>query len=242
MSLPLASTGFGFVAGLLSTLSPCVLPLLPLVLGPAMAVHRFGVVALAAGLVASFVGIGLFVATIGFAVGLDGEVFRSVSAAMLGIMGVVLLSEALQQQFAAATGGVSNAGDRLIQRLTPKGLGGQLVLGVLLGAVWSPCVGPTLGAASLLAAQGRDLLGVTSVMVAFGLGTAVPLLLVGSLSRQALMRWRGRMMSAGKAGKIMLGGGALAVAALILTGTDRALEAALVAASPAWLTDLTTRF
>jgi len=242
MSPPFASMGFGFVAGMLSTLSPCVLPLLPLVLGPAMTVHRLGVAALAAGLVTSFVGVGLFVATIGFSAGLDGDVFRSASAVLLGIMGVVLLSGALQQRFAVATSGVSNTGNRLIQRLTPTGLGGQFVLGLLLGAVWSPCVGPTLGAASVLAAQGRDLASVTSVMVAFGLGTAVPLLVVGSLSRQALMCWRGRMMSAGKTGKLILGGGALAVATLILTGADHALEGALVAASPAWLTDLTTRF
>jgi len=242
MSLPFASMGFGFVAGMLSTLSPCVLPLLPLVLGPAMAIHRLGVAALAAGLVTSFVGVGLFVATIGFSAGLDGDVFRSISAVLLGIMGVVLLSGVLQQRFAVAAGSVSNLGNRLIQRLTPTGLGGQFVLGLLLGAVWSPCVGPTLGAASVLAAQGRDLASVASVMVAFGLGTAVPLLVVGSLSRQALMRWRGRMMSAGKTGKLVLGGGALAVSVLILTGTDHVLEGALVAASPAWLTDLTTRF
>ncbi len=242
MSLAFASIGFGFVAGMLSTLSPCVLPLLPLVLGPAMAAHRLGVAALAAGLVTSFVGVGLFVSAIGFSAGLDGDVFRSVSAVLLGIMGVVLLSGALQRRFALAAGSVSDAGNCLIERLTPTGLGGQFVLGLLLGAVWSPCVGPTLGAASVLAAQGRDLASVGSVMVAFGLGTAVPLLVVGSLSRQALMRWRGRMMSAGKAGKLVLGGGALAVSALILTGTDRALEGALVAASPAWLTDLTTRF
>ncbi len=242
MSLPFASMGFGFVAGMLSTLSPCVLPLLPLVLGPAMAIHRLGVAALAAGLVTSFVGVGLFVATIGFSAGLDGDVFRVISAVLLGIMGVVLLSGVLQQRFAVAAGGVSNLGNRLIQRLTPTGLGGQFVLGLLLGAVWSPCVGPTLGAASVLAAQGRDLASVASVMVAFGLGTAVPLLVVGSLSRQALMRWRGKMMSAGKTGKMVLGGGALAVSALILTGTDHVLEGALVAASPAWLTDLTTRF
>ncbi len=242
MSPPFASMGFGFVAGMLSTLSPCVLPLLPLVLGPALAVHRLGVAALAGGLVTSFVGVGLFVATIGFSAGLDGDVFRSISAVLLGIMGAVLLSGALQQRFAVATSGVSNTGNRLIQRLMPTGLGGQFVLGLLLGAVWSPCVGPTLGAASVLAAQGRDLASVASVMVAFGLGTAVPLLVVGSLSREALMRWRGRMMSAGKTGKLILGGGALAVAALILTGADHALESVLVAASPAWLTDLTTRF
>ena len=242
MGLPLVSLGFGFVAGMLSTLSPCVLPILPLVLGPAMTVHRLGVVALTAGLVTSFVCVGLFVATIGFAAGLDGDVFRTISAVLLAVMGVVLLSGALQQRFAMAAGGVSNVGNRMIQRLTPTGLGGQYVLGLLLGAVWSPCVGPTLGAASLLAAQGRDLSSVASVMVAFGLGTAVPLLVVGSLSRQALLHWRGRMMGAGKTGKLVLGGGALAVAALILTGTDHMLEGALVAASPAWLTELTTRF
>ena len=238
----LASLGFGLVAGMLSTLSPCVLPILPLVLGPAMAVHRLGILALTAGLVTSFVCVGLFVATIGFAARLDGDVFRTIAAVLLGVMGVVLLSGALQQRIALAAGGVSTAGNRMIDRLAPQGLGGQYVLGLLLGAVWSPCVGPTLGAASVLAAQGRDLASVASVMVAFGLGTAVPLLVVGSLSRQALMRWRGRMMSAGKTGKLVLGGGALAVAALVLTGTDRVIEGALVAASPAWLTELTTRF
>jgi cytochrome c-type biogenesis protein len=242
MGLPFASVGFGFVAGVLSVLSPCVLPLLPLVLGPATAAHRLGLPALAAGLVASFVGVGLFVATIGFSIGLDGEVFRDASAVLLAALGAVLLSDALQRRFALATGGVSNLGNRMIARVTPEGLGGQFLLGALLGAVWSPCVGPTLGAASVLAAQGRDIASVAAVMGAFGLGTAVPLLLIGTLSREALGRWRGRLMGAGKAGKLVLGGAALAVAALILTGADRAIETALVAASPAWLTDLTTRF
>ena len=141
-----------------------------------------------------------------------------------------------------AAGSLSNAGSRLIARVTPTGVKGQFVVGVLLGAVWSPCVGPTLGAASVLAAQRENLLSVAAVMIAFGLGTAVPLLLVGSLSRTAMMRWRGKMMNAGRMGKLLLGGGAVAIAVLILTGADHALEAALVAASPAWLTDFTTRF
>lgn len=242
MALPIGSIGFGFLAGILSTLSPCVLPLLPLVLGPAVVAHRLGVPALAAGLVTSFVAVGLFVATIGFSIGLDGSVFRSISAVLLGLLGVVLLSGALQQRFAIAAGGISNAGNRLIARISPSGLGGQFVLGLLLGAIWSPCVGPTLGAASLLAAQGRDLASVAIVMVAFGFGTAIPLLIVGSLSRQALSRWRGNLMGVGKIGKVALGIGALAVAAMILTGLDRTLEAALVAASPTWLVNLTTRY
>jgi cytochrome c biogenesis protein CcdA len=219
-----------------------VLPLLPLVFGPAAAAHRFGMAALAAGLVISFVAVGLFIATVGFSIGLDGDVFRTAAAVLLAGLGVVLLSGALQTRLAVAAGGVSDAGSRLIDRVTPSGLGGQFVLGLLLGAVWSPCVGPTLGAASVLASQGKDLPAVASVMVAFGVGTAVPLLAVGLVSRQVLARWRGRMLQAGKVGKYLLGLSMLAVAALILTGTDRTLEAALVSASPAWLTDLTTRF
>ena len=59
------------------------------------------------------------------------------------------------------------------------GPAGQFGVGVLLGAVWSPCVGPTLGAASLLAAQGRDLGQVALTMFVFGLGAALPLLALG---------------------------------------------------------------
>ena len=106
-------------------------------------------------------------------------------------------------------------------QFTFGGLGGQFLLGLLLGAIWSPCVGPTLGAASLFAAQGRDLASVASVMVAFGIGTALPLLILGVLSRQALARWRGGLAGAGRAGRLILGGAALAVGLLILTGVDR---------------------
>jgi cytochrome c-type biogenesis protein len=237
-----ASLGFGFLAGLFSILSPCVLPLLPLVLAPAAAARRFGALALAAGLVVSFVGVGLFVATVGFAIGLDGDVFRALSAGLLGLVGLVLLSGGLERRFAVAAGGVANRANRLMASVTSSGLAGQFVLGLLLGAVWSPCVGPTLGAASLLAAQGRDLAQVSLVMLAFGLGAALPLLLVGLLSRVALARWRGRLVQAGRTGRLALGGSALAVAALILSGLDRTVETALVTASPAWLIDLTTRF
>jgi cytochrome c biogenesis protein CcdA len=165
-----------------------------------------------------------------------------VSAVLLAAMGIVLLSSGLQNRLALAAGGISNAGNRVMARLSFHGPGGQFMLGLLLGAVWSPCVGPTLGAASVLAAQGRDLSSVSAVMLAFGLGTALPLLLLGLLSRQALGRWRGRLLVTGKAGKLLLGGTAVVVSGLVLTGLDHAVETALVAASPAWLTDLTTRF
>jgi cytochrome c biogenesis protein CcdA len=233
---------FGFLAGMLTVLSPCVLPLLPLVLGGATSAHRWGVVAMAAGLVIAFVAVGLFVATIGFSIGLDADWFRTLSAVLLAATGVVLLSGALQRRVAFAGSGFGDAGHRLIARVTPDGLGGQFAIGLILGAVWSPCVGPTLGAASLLAAQGKDVGDVAAVMAAFAVGIAVPLMLIASLSRAALLRWRGGLGQAGRVGKYVLGGGALLVALLILTGTDRALETVLVNASPGWLINLTTRF
>ena len=78
--MTLATLGLALLAGLLSILSPCVLPLLPIVLGAAASEHRFGPAALAAGVAVSFVAVGLFVATVGFSIGLDGEVVRRVAA------------------------------------------------------------------------------------------------------------------------------------------------------------------
>jgi sulfite exporter TauE/SafE len=83
---------------------------------------------------------------------------------------------------------------------------------------------------------------VAVIMFAFGIGTAAPLLLLGLLSREALMRWRDRLMAAGKTGKAALGILLVAVGLMIVTGFDKAVETALVNASPDWLTTLTTRF
>ena len=115
-------------------------------------------------------------------------------------------------------------------------------VGLLLGAVWSPCVGPTLGAASLLAAQGSNLGYVAITMLMFGLGAALPLLLLGLLSRETLLRWRERLKAAGKTGKIAVGVILVAVGVLVISGLDKRIETVLVDLSPAWLTELTTRF
>ena len=237
-----AGLGLAFLAGLLSVLSPCVLPLLPLVLGAAASEHRFGPAALALGLALSFVVIGLFVATIGFTIGLDTGIFRMVAAILLVAVGLVLLVPAAQTRLAVAAGPVSNWTESRFGGVSSAGLSGQFGVGLLLGGIWSPCVGPTLGAASLLAAQGRDLGLVGLTMLLFGLGAVLPLLVLGTLSREVLMRWRERMMGIGTGLKAALGAVLVATGAAILLGIDKGVEAALVAASPEWLTTLTTRF
>lgn len=238
----MGNIGLAFIAGVLSTFSPCVLPLLPIVLGAAVSAHRAGPLVLAAGLAVSFVAVGLFVATIGFAIGLDAGVFRAVAAVLLMAVGLVLLVPRFQAQVALAAGPVSNWTEQRFGGFAANGLGGQFAVGLLLGAVWTPCVGPTLGAASLLAAQGSNLGYVALAMLTFGLGAALPLLLLGLVSRETLMRWRDRLRAAGNAGKIAMGVVLITTGFLVITGLDKALETVLVNASPGWLTELTTRF
>ena len=211
-------------------------------LGAALTDRKAGLVALAAGLSISFVTVGMFVATIGYSLDLDANVFRYVAVSLMVAIGVVLMLPQLQTQLAAANAPLANWTDRHFGSQRRTGISGQFWIGVLLGAVWSPCVGPTLGAASLLAAQGRNLPQVAITMFVFGIGAALPLLLLGLLSREAMARWRIQLRSAGQVTKVGLGIVFVAIGALVLTGLDKSIEAALVAASPQWLTDLTTRF
>lgn len=232
----------GFLAGVLTTLSPCVLPLLPIVIGSAAAAHRMGPVALGGGLIITFVGVGLFVATVGYGIGLDAQVFQYIAGGIMVVLGLVLLSSPLQQRFALAGAGIGSVAEGWMQKVTPEGWQGQLVIGLLLGVVWVPCIGPTLGAASLMASRGQNLGQVALVMTLFGIGAAAPLMVIGSLSREALKRWRGKINATGQTGKIVFGAIILLVGFAILTGLDRVAQIWLIQVSPAWLTDLTTRY
>jgi cytochrome c-type biogenesis protein len=236
----MTTLALAFAAGLLSILSPCVLPLVPIVLGTAIVAHPLGAVALAAGLSLSFTALGLLLALVGFGLGIDAGMFRDAAAAIMIGLGVVLVIPSWQARLAAAGGPISSWADRRFGGVASSGLAGQFAIGLLLGAVWSPCVGPTLGAASLLAAQGHDLPEVALTMAVFGVGAALPLILLGLLSRATLMRVRSRLMSAGKLGKGLLGAAFIVVGVAIVSGADKRIEAALVAASPPWLTEWTT--
>lgn len=242
MDFGFGTFALGYLAGLLSTLSPCVLPLIPILLATALGAHRHGPFVLALGLALSFSVIGLFVATLGASLGLEASTFRDVAALILIGFAVILLSSRLQERFTTATSGLSSASDRLLARVRLDGIGGQLVIGLVLGIVWSPCVGPTLGAATTLASQGQSLTQIALLMAIFGLGAGTPLVVLGSLSRSTVQRLRGRMLAAGKSGKMILGVVMLAIGIAILTGWDKRFEAWAVRVSPAWLTELTTRY
>lgn len=240
--MTLLTPALAFLAGILTILSPCVLPLAPILASGAVAQHRLGPAALALGLATSFSLVGLFVATVGFSLNLDGELLRRAGAGLMVAIGVVLVSPRLQLAFANAAAPVSNWANARTSGVAGNGLLGQTGLGALLGLVWSPCVGPTLGAATILAAQGDDLFNVAIVMAAFGFGAAIILIGIGYAARSLLVRHRSTLHAAGESGKRFLGVALLLAGLLVLSGLDRVVEAILVDISPAWLTTLTTRF
>jgi cytochrome c-type biogenesis protein len=237
-----ATYGLGLLAGALSTLSPCVLPLVPVLVAAAVNAHRWGAMALGIGLALSFTIVGIFLATLGTALGLDPETFRTAGAVILAVFGVILLVPKLQDLFAQATSTLSNSGNQLLARMTFDGLSGQFLVGILMGVVWSPCVGPTLGAATTLASQGQNLGQIGLLMLIFGIGAAAPLVLLGSLSRASMTKVRGRLLGVGKYGKQVFGLTMLVLGVLIATGVDKSLEAWILDRTPDWLTALTTRF
>jgi cytochrome c-type biogenesis protein len=231
-----------FLAGLLSILSPCVLPLVPIVFGTALSAHRLGPVVLVAGLTLSFLVMGVVVAGAGYSIGLEESALRFVSALLLVAVGIVLMVPQLQAQVALAAGPISNWTEQKLSTTTSTSLGGQFLVGLLLGVVWTPCVGPTLGAASVLASQGEQLGEVVATMAAFAVGSSLPLLLIGLLSREAFLRWRGRFVTAGTTGKMVMGSLLVATGLLFVTGTDKVVQAGLLNVLPTWVLELSARY
>lgn len=229
-----------FAAGALTILSPCVLPLVPVVLGSAAQRHRLGPLALSGGLIASFTIVGFVVAAFGSRLGVDADQLRASGALIMGIAGAFLLVPKVQDIAAnAASPLIAWAGDRQ-QTFDKHGLSGQVSIGALLGLVWSPCVGPTLGAAIALAAQGQQLSRVAVTMAAFATGIASVLLLIAVLGRGFFNRAKHGLAANAKIAKLALGAILLLVSALILSGLDRLIEGWFVQAAPDWLVRLTT--
>jgi cytochrome c-type biogenesis protein len=225
-----------FAAGLLTTLSPCVLPLLPIVVGSATSRSRWGPLAMGAGLAAAFTLVGVSVAAAGGLFGLDEILLRRLSALVLLAAGITLLSPALEVAAGRAAGPLARAASALAAK-AGDGLSGQFVIGAALGGIWSPCAGPTLGAAIGLAAQANTRAQASLLMLTFSLGTTVPLVATAYVSRR-MMGARGRLMKAGLAGKTAFALVLVAAGILIWTGGDKALEAWLVARLPQWWVDL----
>jgi len=234
--------GLAFLAGLVTTLSPCVLPLLPIVAASATGRSRWGLVALALGLIIAFTTVGVAVSSTGQLLGLHERTLRTVAGLLMLVFGALLLSPHAQAWFTRLSTRLGNAGHQGAARIQSDHPAAQLAVGVLMGVAWSPCVGPTLGAAIALAAQGGGVAEATVVMTVFSFAAVIPLALAGLASRQLFLRHRSRMADIGRIGRWVMGLALIVIGALVLTGLDKQMEAALLNMAPDWLLELTTRF
>jgi cytochrome c-type biogenesis protein len=228
---------FGYLAGLLTLINPCVLPVLPIVLASALQAHRLGPVALAAGMSISFVTLGLGVAALGEALGISSDTLSQAGAVMMVLFGLVLLVPRLNAGFATATAGFAARADAGVDQVDRSGLMGQALGGALLGAVWSPCVGPTLGGAISLASQGQGLVWAGLVMTAFAAGVSTVILALGYGARAALQRRRALMRTIAEKSKPVMGVIFLGVGLMILFRIHHIIEAWLLTVLPYWLQD-----
>jgi cytochrome c-type biogenesis protein len=227
-------------AGSLTTLNPCVLPLLPLVVAGAMAQSKFAPLAMGAGLATSYALLGLFVATIGESIGLDADRLRWIGGLLLLVFGLVQLIPALNDRFVLLLSPIANKAHASAPQATTS-LWSPFLTGALLGMAWSPCSGPLLGGALTLVADSGGAWRGTLILGFFGIGAAVPLVAVAYLSKAKFLRFRDWMLAHSANIKKSVGLLMLLLGVAILTGYDKKFEAALVNLMPEWLIAITTR-
>lgn len=228
----------GYAAGLLTLINPCVLPVLPIVLATALQADKRGPVALAAGMSLAFVVLGLGVATLGYALGIREETVAKAAAVLMIGFGLILLVPRFSAGFATATAGVSTRADSQMDVIDNSGLKGQFLGGMLLGAVWSPCVGPTLGGAIGLASQGESLWLAGGIMFAFAMGISTIILVLGYGARSVIMKRQAMMRKIAEKSRPVMGLVFITVGVVILTNFIRVIEGWMVQNLPAWLIDL----
>jgi cytochrome c biogenesis protein CcdA len=227
-----------FGAGLLTLINPCVLPILPIILATALQADRLGPVAVAAGLSLSFVTLGLAVNAVGLALGITPELIADIGAGVMIVFGLILLVPQFSARFATATAGFAARADAGITQVEGGGLGGQFLTGVLLGAVWVPCIGPTLGIAISLASQGESLGRAGAIMAFFALGVSTIILALGYGARSALQKRQAWMRAIATKARPILGGVFVLVGVGLLLRVHHMLEIWAIQTLPPWLIDL----
>jgi len=233
---------FAYLAGLLTLINPCVLPVLPIVLASALQAGKHGPLAIATGMSISFVVLGMTVATIGHNIGLTESVLAKTGAVLMMVFGLILLIPQFNQRFATATAGFSGSADGQLNKLNQTSMRNQFFGGILLGAVWSPCVGPTLGGAISLASQGESLIWVFLIMVFFALGVSSVIMILGYGTGKAIRRRQHKLRGLAEKAKPIMGITFLLVGIMIFFKIHYIIEAWLLDVLPIWLQDLSVKF
>jgi cytochrome c biogenesis protein CcdA len=237
-----AELGVALLAGLLSTLSPCIFPLLPIVLGASMQRHRLAPLAMGAGMVLSFALLGLLLGLTGDALDLDPEWARDAGGVLLLVLGATMLVPALGERLSRWLTPLATGANTASAHLDAASVAGAFLTGGLLGMVWTPCSGPLLASAmAMVATEGGALRG-TVILGMFGLGAAAVMVAVAYASRAGFSRVREWLMAHSERVRRVFAAFVMLLGAVFLWDADRWLEARLLTMMPdAWIR-LTTRF
>ena len=167
LSLPLALLG-----GFLTVCSPCILPVLPIIVGRSLQSHRYGPLALVAGLVGGF-------AVAGSLLGISASWFTHLAGLMRSLAIALLLGIGLLALFPTRGHRLFSYFPKVRWRKEPirVGLAGEFWLGTQLGLLWTPCAGPVLGSILVLAAVDHQVQGAFKLLLLYGVGAAIPMLM-----------------------------------------------------------------
>jgi cytochrome c biogenesis protein CcdA/thiol-disulfide isomerase/thioredoxin len=172
--------GIGLLAGVGTAVSPCVLPVLPVLLAGGAAGRK--PVRIVAGLVVSFATFTLFATWLLNKLGLPQDLLRNLGLAFLFLTAIVLLvpqAAVLVERSLA-----------VFSRLRPANPGGGFLLGVSLGLVFVPCAGPFLAAITTAAARHHFGSAAIVTTIAYSIGAAIPMLLIAYGGRESAARLR----------------------------------------------------
>jgi cytochrome c-type biogenesis protein len=229
---------FAYLAGLLTLINPCVLPVLPLAVSSGLEKNRAAPLALTAGMSLSFSVLGVGVAALGPALGLSPELVARFFAVLMILFGVVLLIPVLSARFALVTGSVADGAAKRLAGAGDQSIGGHFLGGALLGAVWTPCIGPTLGGAIALASQGAELWRATIIMLGFSAGVSTIIIAIAYGSAWLTPGARGAFYAASRWAKPLAGAAFFVIGFATLFGLTEIAIGAALDIMPAWLQDL----
>jgi cytochrome c-type biogenesis protein len=238
-----ASVGFTYVAGVLTALSPCVLPLLPIVVGGAMQQHRAAPLLMGLGMTTAFATGGLLIGALGPVLGLDPVWMHQIAAWSLILFGLALLFEPLTRLISRLVQPLALTADLMAEEIGQKRSPLMAFLfGGLLGLAWSPCAGPMLVSSVALVASGQDALLGAFLLGLFGLGAATPMVMAAYASRAGFRRVR--MWAMGNNRRLRIDFGILAILSgiILASGLDKMIATQVMAILPDGWLELITRF
>lgn len=238
-----ASIGFTYAAGMLTALSPCVLPLLPIVVGGAIEKHRAAPLMMGLGMTTAFATGGWLLGALGPLLGIDPVWLHQAAAISLILFGLALWFEPLTRAISRMVQPLTITADLMAEEIGQKRSPfAAFLFGGLLGLAWSPCAGPMLVSSLALVATGQDAAFGALLLGLFGFGAATPLVMAAYASRAGFRRLRHWAM--GNTARLRHGFGLLAIASgiFIATGLDKLIATQVLAMLPdAWL-EMITRY